>query len=100
MNIWGLFFNAIGQILLVCVIVGAGLPAIFALGVRWMAEGAGGAAEVGSDVKPKPGFKVLGVLAFAIVLVVILMALAIIVSGGFGYAVDFSHVIPTFHRKH
>ena len=94
-----LFFSAIGQVLLVGIIVGAGLPAIFALGVRSLAYGTGGSSEVDS-ASPHPIGKVLGIICFAIVVLVILLGLAIIISGGFGYQVSFEHIFPTFVKKH
>ena len=49
---WELFFSAIGQVLLIGVLIGAGLPAIFALGVRSLAYGAGGDAI--QDIQNNP----------------------------------------------
>ncbi|WP_040160871.1 hypothetical protein [Nigerium massiliense] len=92
-----LFLTAIGQVLLIGVLIGAGLPAIFAFGIRFLAYGAGGDAEV-SHEKPHPLGTVLGYLCIAIVLAVILLGIAIIVSSGFGYHVSFEHIIPTFKK--
>ena len=39
-----LFGNAIGQVVAISILVGAGLPALFAFGVRALAVGAGGSA--------------------------------------------------------
>ena len=51
-----LFGNAIGQVVAVSVLVGAGLPALFAFGIRALAAGEGGSAEV-SGVAGKPAMK-------------------------------------------
>lgn len=93
-----LFVSAIVTILAVCIVVGAGLPALFALGVRWMAEGAGGAAEIGGGAK-KPAFTALAYLCFALVLAVIGVGLMIIIGSGFGYSVSFDHIIPMLVKK-
>lgn len=93
-----LFFNAIWQVLLIGLIVGAGLPAIFALGVKAMAYGVGGDAE-SDHAAGHPLGKVVGVLLFAVVLAAIALGIAIIVSSGFGYQVSFEHVFPTFVKK-
>lgn len=90
-----LFGNAIGSVLLISLAVGAGLPAIFALGIRAMATG----VDDSGESHPNPAGRVIGVLLFALVIAVILMGLAIIVSSGFGYRVEFDSIIPTFVKK-
>lgn len=94
----GLFFTDILMVLLVGVVVGAGLPAIFAFGIRALAYGAGGDAEVSHEAGHPVG-KLIAYLCFAVVLAVIAMGISIVVSSGLGYSVDFSHVIPVFHKK-
>ena len=75
------------------------LPALFAVGIRAFAIGAGGSAEV--DHAPgRPAMKLVAYLCFAVVLAVIAIGLAIIISSGFGYQVSFEHVFPTFVKKH
>lgn len=93
-----LFFQAIGQVLLIGILVGAGLPAIFAYGIKAMAYGAGGDAEVDHAAGHRIG-TVLGVACFALVAVVIALGIAIIVSSGFGYHVSFEHIFPAFKKK-
>lgn len=94
-----LFAKAIGEILLIGLLLGAGLPAIFAAGVRAWAWGAGGDAEV-SHAKPQPWGKVLAGLCFAVVLLTIVTGIVMIVASGFGYRLDFGHVVPVLVRKH
>lgn len=94
-----LFSAAVGQVALVAVLIGAGLPALFAFGIRALASGAGGAAEVGNE-PGRPAMKLVAYLCFALVLGVIAVGIAIIVSSGFGYHVSFEHVFPTFVKKH
>ncbi|MEA5154233.1 hypothetical protein [Raineyella sp.] len=93
-----LFLAATAQVLVVSIIVGAGLPGVFALGVRWMAAGAGGDAET-SHAAARPACTALAVLCFALVLAVIAAGLAILISSGLGYTVSFDHVLPTFMKK-
>ncbi|WP_415085947.1 hypothetical protein [Micropruina sp.] len=85
--------------LLVGVVIGAGLPALFAFGIRTLAIGAGGDAEVGHE-PGKPAMKLVAYLCFALVLAVIAIGIAIIVSSGFGYNVSFDNIFPTFVKKH
>ncbi|GAA1376726.1 hypothetical protein GCM10009638_15540 [Luteococcus sanguinis] len=94
----GLFFEDIALVLLVGVLVGAGLPALFAVGVRALAYGAGGDAELSHESGHAIG-TVIAFLCFAVCLLVIAMGISIVVSSGLGYSVDFSHVIPVFHKK-
>ena len=93
-----LFFDAIWQVLAVGIVIGAGLPAVFALGIRSMAYGVGGDAET-DHAEGHPIGKVLGYLCFALVIAAIAMGIAIVVSSGFGYRVSFEHVYPTFIPK-
>lgn len=96
---FGLFMDAIWKVLAVGIIVGAGLPALFSVGIRSMAYGVGGDAEV-SHESGHPVGKIIGYLCFALVIACIMMGIAIVVSSGFGYKADFSHVFPTFVKKH
>ncbi|WP_062070607.1 hypothetical protein [Demequina sediminicola] len=71
-------WEALGNILLYGLLVGAGLPTLFAIGVRIMA-GPGAKDESG---KVTPGRLVLAWLCFGICLVAILGAVAYIAAGG------------------
>lgn len=93
-----LFLNAVLQILLVGLLVGAGLPALFSLGIKAMAYGAGGDAEISHEAGHPVG-TVVGYLCFVLVLVAIAMGISIVVSSGLGYKVSFQHVFPTFTKK-
>jgi len=93
-----LFGNAIGAVLVIGLVVGAGLPAVFALGIKAMAYGVGGDAG-NTQAAGHPIGRVLGILCFAVVALVIAVGLAVIVSSGFGYRVEFEHIFPTFVKK-
>ena len=91
------------KVLLAGVILGAGLPALFALGIRSLAYGAGGDAEVHESgvtgPKAHPGGTVLGWVLFAIVLLGIVLGITFIVASGFGKALSFEHLYPTIVNK-
>ena len=93
-----LFGNAIGQVFLVGLLFGAGLPALYALGLRAVAYGAGGSGE--ARAVPRSIATVAGWLCFGLAVAMIALGIAIIVSSGFGYHLSFEHIIPTFQKKH
>ena len=76
------------RVLVVGLVLGAGLPAVFALGIRALAYGQGGDAEL-SHVRPHPVGKVLAGLAFAVVVAGVLLGLTVIVASGVGKEVVF-----------
>ncbi len=84
------------KVLLVSLALGAGLPLVFAVGIRSMAYGQGGTAEVDVSARPHPVGRALGVLCFLVVLVGVALGITIVVASGFGKAVSFAHVYPTF----
>ena len=91
------------KVLLASVILGAGLPALFALGIRSLAYGAGGEAEVHdsgvSGPTAHPIGTVVGYLLFAIVVLGVALGITFIVASGFGKALNFSHIYPTLVDK-
>jgi hypothetical protein len=100
-HVLGLEFKALGQILLVGLLLGAGLPLLFAAGIRAMAWGAGGDAEVDTvaAARPHPVGRALGILCFAVVLLAVALGITYIVASGFGKALSFEHVFPTLVDK-
>ena len=102
MHVFGLEMQALGKILLVGLILGAGLPVLFAGGIRALAWGAGGAAETsagGTAAAPHPLGRVLGYACFAVVLACVVLGITFIVASGFGKALSFEHVFPTLVDK-
>ena len=90
------------RVLLVGLVLGAGLPAIFALGVRSLAWGTGGEAAIhddGVERKPHPLGRVLAVVLFAIVVLAVLAGLGYIVAHGMGWTVTFNGIVPVFTKK-
>ncbi len=86
------------KVLAIGLVVGAGVPVVFALGIRSLAFGAGGDAET-DHAAPHPLGRVLATLCFVVVVAVVAIGLAIIVASGLGKEVSFDHVFPTFADK-
>ena len=91
--------EAAWKVLLVGLILGAGLPAVFAVGVRSLAWGTGGAAEMAMDSKPHPAGRVLAGVCFLVVLGGIVLGLTIILAAGQGKIVSFDQGYPTIVDK-
>jgi hypothetical protein len=91
------------KVLLAGLLLGTGLPALFALGVRSMAYGAGGDGAVPGSTVTGPGRNAIGkvtaVVLFAVVVLAILLGIAFIVASGFGKTISFAHVFPAVVDK-
>ena len=96
-QLW-LALQAGAQVLFAALLLGAGLPVIFAFGMRSLAYGAGGSAEVAVQAKPHPFGKVLAFACFGVVVVAIILGISWIVGTGMGYKLVFDHFFPTFKR--
>ncbi len=77
-----------GQVLLVGVLLGAGLPMIFAFGIRALSYGVGGAADIETH-EPHLIGKVLAGLCFAVVIGAVIAGVGAIVASGFGWELGF-----------
>ncbi len=91
-----------GRVLLAGLLLGAGLPALYAFGIRAMAWGAGGEAGVhdeGVVLKPHPIGKVIAWILFGIVILAVLLGISYIVAHGFGWTIKFNGIIPVFAPK-
>ena len=75
------YLEAIIKVLIVGLILGAGLPAIFAVGMVAFSNGAGGQHADGTVSPPNPALKYLGIVLFALVGLVIVVALLWITRG-------------------
>jgi hypothetical protein len=87
------------KVLLVSLLLGAGLPAVFALGMRSLAWGAGGDAEV-SHARPHPAGRALAIVCFTVVVVGIVLGITYIVASGLGMKLSFEHIYPRLVSKH
>ncbi|GAA5168322.1 hypothetical protein [Ornithinimicrobium tianjinense] len=97
-NLIVLWLQGAGQLLLVGLLVGAGLPLVFALGIRALAWAEGGAAEK-SRAEPRPVGRLLAWLCFGVVVLGVLLGLAIIVASGFGLELVFRGGVPVFVKE-
>src|SRR6476620_2335891 len=74
------YLESIFKVLVVGLVLGAGLPAIFAVGMVAYSEGAGGQKNDGTMQAHNPALKYLGILLFLFVAWVIVTAVAWITS--------------------
>jgi len=98
MSTLGFALEGAWKVLAAGLILGAGLPVLFALGIRALAWGAGGAAEV-SHARPQPIGKVVAYALFAIVVLGVLLGITFIVASGFGKTISFDHLYPVIVDK-
>jgi hypothetical protein len=98
MNNVTLALDGAWKVLVTSLLLGAGLPIVFALGVRARAFAAGGDAEVDGG-RARPFGNVLAVVCFVLVLLGIALGITIVVASGFGKAVSFEHIFPTIVSK-
>ena len=90
------------KVLVTSLLLGAGLPVVFALGVRARALAVGVPTQDRRDVdggRPHPVGNVLAVVCFVLVLMGIALGITIVVASGFGKAVSFQHIYPTLVSK-
>jgi hypothetical protein len=92
-----LFVEAVWKVMLAGLILGAGLPALFALGVRFNATGAGEISAGGST--PRAGYRALGLLCFVVVALLVALGVTVIIAAGLGKTVSFDHIFPTLVPK-
>ncbi|MCW1959640.1 MAG: hypothetical protein KIH64_014070 [Mycobacterium sp.] len=69
------YLEASLRVLIMGLILGGGLPATFALGVRAFSAGGGGVAADGTMRAPNPLLKAIGVALFVLIAVVIMVAI-------------------------
>lgn len=91
-----LFAASAAQVALAAVLLGAGLPVLFALGVRSTILAG---PDVSAPRQHRPLFRVLGILCFVLVLCAVAVGLTVIIATGFGKEVSFEHVIPMLVDK-
>lgn len=96
-NLWFALEGA-WQVLLAGVLLGAGLPTVFALGIRALSYGVGADVDA-TDHTPHPFAKVVAGFCFALVLLAVLVGIGAIVAGGFGMKFAFDGLIPGFASK-
>lgn len=87
------YLESILKVLAVGLALGAGLPALFAVGLVAYSRGAGGAPEGDGAVSaPNPVLRTVGLLLFAFVAAVILIAILYITKGTIQHHFGFNPV--------
>lgn len=99
-----LFLHDAWTVLITSLVLGAGLPVVYTIGVRTLAIGSltGSSEGLVEGAPPrKPGVlaRVLAVVCFTVVVVGVLVGLSYIVAAGQGDKLSFDHVFPTFVPK-
>lgn len=103
---WGQVYAALDatwRILIIGLVLGAGLPALFAVGVNALAWGTGGEHEMHEEgVLPKPHLlgRIVAYLMFTIVVLGVLGGIGYIVAHGLGVSITFDGIIPVIKPKH
>jgi len=92
-----LFAQTAWKVVLAGLVLGAGLPAMFALGVRFSAGGPGGSTDATGGVRG--GYRALSVLCFAIVALAVSLGILVVVASGLGKMVSFDHLYPVLVDK-
>lgn len=77
--------EAIFRVLVVGLLFGAGLPALFAVGMRAYAAGEGGVDADGVNQAPHPAMKIIGWVMFALVGLIIITAVLWIARASINY---------------
>lgn len=91
--------ETIWKVGLASLVLGAGLPILYAVGIRALAWGAGGDAEV-AHARPNPLGRVLAGVIFLIVAYAIAAGIVYIIATGKGsnYDITFKHLIPEIEK--
>lgn len=87
-----LFLDSAWRVALWGLALGAGLPLLFAVGVRQTAGRS-------NEQEPSLAAKVAGGVCYLLVAFAVVSGLMIIVAAGIGKDVSFAHVFPTFTAK-
>ncbi len=96
MNNLAIALDGAWKVLLAGLLLGAGIPSLFALAVNSLAVAEGG--EALSGAAPKPAAKMVAYLLFALILVLVAYGLAWLIFTSLGFKVGFSGIIPTFSK--
>ncbi len=98
---FSLFLQDAWKVLVYSLVLGAGLPVVYALGVRALAMGgAGTSAPDGAPVvRRHPVGTVLATVCFLVVLAGVAVGLTYVIASGQGKMLSFDHVYPTLVPK-
>lgn len=98
MNMIPLALEGAWKVLAAGLVLGAGLPVLYALSVRGMAMAHGAGAVIGEQTA-KPYGKVIAWALLLVILLAVSYGLSFIVATGLGKQVTFEHIIPWFVDK-
>jgi hypothetical protein len=96
---FSLFLQDAWKVLLYSVVLGAGLPVLYALGIRSLAIGSNGSDTSSAPSGRNPAGTVLAAILFLVVIAGVAVGLTYIVAAGKGEQLSFSHVYPTIVPK-
>jgi len=100
---FSLFLQDAWKILLYSLVLGAGLPIVYALGIRSLAPAPGAASsapgEDGREASRTTFGLVLATICFIFVLAGVALGLLYVVAAGQGKVLSFDHVYPTIVAK-
>jgi hypothetical protein len=96
---WQLFIDAAWKVLVAGLVLGAGIPALFAAGVRLTAVGTPGADPSGTATAPRAVPLFLGSLCFLLAALAVALGITVVIAAGAGKMVSFDHVYPTIVDK-
>jgi hypothetical protein len=100
---YSIFWHDAWKVLLYSLLLGAGLPVVFALGVRSLALGSGSSSGATTGVESSPARKPVGTVLAAICFLVVVAGVAVgltyVVAAGKGEQLSFSHGYPTIVPK-
>jgi hypothetical protein len=95
-------FEAIWKVLIAAVILGAGLPALFAGGIRSLAWAEGGSTETSADGTPAKGNPIGWVIAAVLFLIVaygLVIGIYYVIATGHGKELQFNSIWPEQVKK-
>lgn len=95
---FSLFLQDAWKVLLYSLVLGAGLPVVYALGIRSLALAPGGRTDAERGAR-SPWGVALATLCFLVVLAGVAVGLLYIVAAGQGKMLSFGHVYPTIVLK-
>ncbi|MGW0231976.1 hypothetical protein ACWDWO_27020 [Actinopolymorpha singaporensis] len=102
MHILTLALDGAWKVLLAGLVLGAGLPVVFAFGIRALAHGhnaEGRPHDAGVLPVPRSLGRPVAVVCFAIVLAAVGLGITYIVASGLGQQLSFEHIYPTLVPK-
>ena len=99
-----LFLQDAWTVLIASLVLGAGLPVLYVIGVRTLAVGSltgssEGLIEGAEPRRANTPAKIAAGVCFVVVLIGVLIGLSYIVAAGQGDKLSFDHVFPTFVPK-